>query len=258
MYGGFQQQQFQRNQPQQHQQMQMQPFGGRQDPFSELEDMMMMSPFGMLGGRSRGPSGGLFGDMFGQMDSMMRSMDEQMRGGMSPGGGGMMMSSSSCGGGGGGGGYSCQTMVFSSSRGPDGQMRTEHFSSSAVGDTGGRMREVQQAYSNSDTGVDKMSFERQMDGRGRKAVKERSHTGEVRETDMYRGMNEDDYGQFEQEWNSRSSGLPQHARGMGRPMLNNSAGYPPSRYQQQPQLALPPHQQQYRQQYNSGRGNSWR
>merc|ERR1719242_3015767 len=104
-----------------------------------------------------------------------------------------MMSSS-----GGSGGYSCQTMLHSSTMGPDGQMRTEKFSSSAVGNHDGQMQEVQQAYSNTDTGINKMSLERQMEGRGRKMVKEQHrHTGEERHTDMYKGMSEEQYADFD-------------------------------------------------------------
>merc|ERR1712172_248219 len=104
-------------------------------------------------------------------------------------------------------------MMFSSTMGPDGQMRTEKFSSSAVGNHDRQMREVQQAYSNSDTGIYKMSLERQLDGRGRKMVKEHHrHTGEERHTDMYKGMSEEQYPDFDRDWQQRSvAQLPQHA-----------------------------------------------
>merc|ERR1719188_2332875 len=128
------------------------------------------------------------------------------------GGNGMMMSGMSAGG---GAGYSCQTMCFSSSMGADGKVHTERFSSSAVGDYNGRMQEVQQAYSNSSTGIDKMSLERQLEGRGRKMVKEHNrNSGEERNTDMYRGMSEEQYPDFERQWNERAAPrLPQHAAG---------------------------------------------
>mmetsp|Transcript_66485 Transcript_66485/g.168470 ORF Transcript_66485/g.168470 Transcript_66485/m.168470 type:complete len:291 (-) Transcript_66485:115-987(-) len=237
---------------QQQQQQQMQPFGAQQDPFGQSGGMMM-SPFGMFGGGG----GGLMGGMFGQMNAMMQDMNSMMLGGGGsmqgmaggPGSGMMMLGSSS----GGGGGFSCQSMTFSSSMGQDGQMRSERFSSSTVGDMSGKMREVQQAYSNTDTGMNKMSMERQMDGRGRKLVKESSSvTGEERQTDLYRGMDEEQYPQFEQDWNRRAvPRLPQHAQGMQHSMLGNGSagsGYP-ARGQVQQQQALPVPSQQQQQQY---------
>lgn len=229
MFGGFG---GQPSQPQQGMQPQgqLQPFGGR-DPFGEMGGMMH-SPFGMLGQRpGAAGGGGLFGSLFGQMDQMMRDMDGMMMGrggsmqGMAgQGGSSMMMMGSSAGG---GGGYSCQTMMFSSAMGADGQMRTERFSSSSVGDVNGQMRETQQAYANSGTGMNKMSLERQMEGRGRKMVKEHSAvTGEERHTDMYKGMSEDQYSQFESDWNGRAvPRLPPHAQGMQQAMLGNGGGH---------------------------------
>merc|ERR1719183_3377756 len=76
------------------------------------------------------------------------------------------------GGGGDEGGFSCQTMMISSHIGEDGQRHTERFSSSSIGDRSRRLAETQQAYSNTSTGMDKMSLERQMGERGRKMVKE--------------------------------------------------------------------------------------
>jgi len=210
---------------------QIQPFGGR-DPFGEMDSMM--SPFGMFGGGRGG--GGMFGDLFGEMDRMMGQMDGMMmghggsmQGSMRGAGSGMMMMGSSNGG---GGGYSCQTMVMSSSMGQDGRMRTEQFSSSTVGDHNGRMREVQQAYTNSHTGVNKMSLERQLGEKGRKMVKEQNKaTGEERTADMYKGMSEEEYPEFERDWNARAAPrLPQHSQGMRPYMLSDGAagpaGYP--------------------------------
>eukprot|EP00932_Pfiesteria_piscicida_P002442 SRR837773.12378.p1 GENE.SRR837773.12378~~SRR837773.12378.p1 ORF type:complete len:239 (-),score=54.87 SRR837773.12378:17-661(-) len=190
--------------------------------------------------------------MFGQMDSMMRDMDSMMRNGgamqgmAQHGGSGMMMMSSSNGG---GGGFTSQTMMFSSTMGQDGQVRTERFSSSTVGDMAGRMREVQQAYSNSGTGTQKMSLERQLEGRGRKVVKERSlATGEERQTDLYKGMSEEHEEEFERDWSTRAAPrLPQHARGMQQFMLGDGAGgYPTQAQAGAPRRqALPPAPQQY-------------
>ncbi|CAE7261166.1 unnamed protein product [Symbiodinium pilosum] len=189
-----------------------------QDPFGiGMFDDMMMQPFGGP------PAGGLFGSMFGQMNRMMQEMDTmmgaQMRGGMMgpmgpdmfDGGRGSMMMMSGFGGGG-NGSFSSQTFSFSSHMGADGQVHTEQFASSAVGDRSQNMHEVQQAYSNSRTGQDKMSLERQLDGRGRKMVKERTRgTGEERQTDMFKGMSENDAADFDQDWLRRAvPALPQH------------------------------------------------
>merc|ERR1740127_446115 len=103
------------------------------------------------------------------MDTMARGGGGQISQARGSGAGGMMFQGA---GAGGGGNYSCQTMVFSSTMGRDGQMHTEQFASSGVGDYNGQMQEVQQAYSNSSTGMDKMSLEQQLQGRGRKMVKE--------------------------------------------------------------------------------------
>ncbi|CAJ1344600.1 unnamed protein product [Effrenium voratum] len=179
-----------------------------QDPFG----MFDMQPFG------GGGFGGLFGSMFGQMNQMMQEMER-----MGPGFPGAVMNS------GNGGSFSCQTFSFSSRMGPDGQMHTEQFASSAVRDRRRDMHEVQQAYSNSSTGVDKMSLERQLEGRARKTVKERTRgTMEERQTDMFRGMDEADAADFDSQWQQRAApSLPRHqgfarmlgdARGPGRQM----------------------------------------
>merc|ERR1719321_40737 len=142
---------------------------------------------GMFGGRGMGGMGG-----------MMSAMQNMPRGG--PGG---QMSSS--------------MMVMSSQMGPDGRMHTERFAESTVSD--GRARESQQAYSNSRTGMDKMGLERQLGERGRKMVKERNHfSGEERQTNLLRGMDESHQGQFDQDWQQqaghfRHPGFGQYDRG---------------------------------------------
>eukprot|EP00411_Alexandrium_monilatum_P002932 CAMPEP_0175189752 /NCGR_PEP_ID=MMETSP0093-20121207/4088_1 /TAXON_ID=311494 /ORGANISM="Alexandrium monilatum, Strain CCMP3105" /LENGTH=294 /DNA_ID=CAMNT_0016482553 /DNA_START=1 /DNA_END=885 /DNA_ORIENTATION=+ len=141
----------------------------------------------------------------------MRQMNSPMDGMIPMGGGGsqvMMMSSS----GGGSGAFSSNTMVMSSTIGADGQVHTEHYSSSAVGDHGRRISEVQQAYRNSTTGVDKMSLERQMLDQGRKMVKERNrHSGEERTTDLFRGIEAEEADDFERRWQGEAKPhLPSH------------------------------------------------
>lgn len=183
----------------------------QRDPFG-MDDMMM--PFdGRPGGF--GGFGGFFGSMFGQMNQMMEEMDQMMMNQQRGMPGAAMNSMPS-------GGFSCQTFSFSSRMGPDGQMHTEQYASSAVGDQSRDMHEVQQMYSNSSTGVDKMSMERQLEGRARKMVKERTRsTMEERQTDMYRGMNEEDATEFDRHWQERAAPhLPQHQQGFSR-MLGN-------------------------------------
>jgi hypothetical protein len=197
------------------------------DPFAQMDAMMgqmMMSPFGGMGGRGSrgmGMGGGIFGELDGMMEQMMGG---GMMGPMGPGGmHGQMMSMSS--GSGGQGGFSCQTMMMSSSMGADGQRHTEHFSSSTVGDRGRNVAEIQQAYSNSGTGVDKMSMERQMNDRGRKMVKEYNRqTGEERNTDLFRGMTENESGAFDSQWQQTAQPyVPPHAD-MRQLTLQNAAG----------------------------------
>jgi len=216
MLGGRYVQQAQPGQPQRPATSQeLAPFGGGHDPFAAF-DGMMLSPFG---GPRRSSGGGLFGDVFGHMDQMMQEMNSMVHG---PGGQRSMAEFGSGNGmlfrgmgAGGGGSYSCQTMMFSSTMGRDGQMHTEKFASSSVGDFNQHMQEVQQAYSNSSTGVDKMSLERQLQGRGRKMVKEYSRqTGEERHTDLCRGMTEGQYQEFDRQWQAQAvPRLPQHQAG---------------------------------------------
>mmetsp|Transcript_7271 Transcript_7271/g.17615 ORF Transcript_7271/g.17615 Transcript_7271/m.17615 type:complete len:275 (-) Transcript_7271:578-1402(-) len=168
------------------------------DPFAAMEQRMsQMMGGGMLGGFGFGG-----GDPFGGMSSSS-----------------MQMMSSSSDGSAGGPGFrsSSSTMVFSSKMGPDGQMHTERYSSSAVRAGQKNAFEQQQAYSNSSTGVDKMSMERQHGSRGRKMVKEYSHaSGEDRQTEYLRGIEDHQKQQFDDHWRSHiAPNMPKHMGGMG-------------------------------------------
>jgi len=265
---------------------QIQPYGHDRarghDPFNLL-DNMMMSPFGSFGGPG---GGGMFGPggggMFGHMSQMMQEFDTMSHGAggqmsaMEGGPGANMMFRGM--GAGGGGGFSSQTFVMSSTMGADGQMHTEKFASSSTGDHGRQMRETQQAYSNSSTGMDKMSLEQELRGRGRKMVKEYTrHTGEERTTDMYKGMTEEQAPEFTQQWQSQAvPHLPAHYGGGVRALMGSSAssstgqrrlagGYPGSSVQQQalpaPLQALPAAQQAHgsrqQQAHGSRQHSSW-
>merc|ERR1719453_1268633 len=114
----------------------------------------------------------------------------------------------------GGGSFSSQVMV-SSRMGEDGKMHTEKYHESSV--NAGNLRERQQAYSNSRSGMDKMALKRHIDERGRKMVRERNrHSGEERQTQLLRGMEEDHVGQFDQDWHAKAgrAGL-QHGAPLG-------------------------------------------
>eukprot|EP00927_Polykrikos_kofoidii_P035979 TRINITY_DN30444_c0_g1_i1.p1 TRINITY_DN30444_c0_g1~~TRINITY_DN30444_c0_g1_i1.p1 ORF type:complete len:277 (-),score=40.57 TRINITY_DN30444_c0_g1_i1:85-852(-) len=180
------------------------PFGGGGDLFGGGGLFGGGDPFKEFGAD---PFGGGAMQRFDEMaQSMMRGMPSGgLGGGMMGGPGGGMM--------GGNGQYSCQTFAMSSVRGADGKMHTERFASSDVGNRAHGIREAQQAYSNSTTGVDKMGLERQLGDRARKMVKERNRsTAEERSTEMYRGMDESAAGAFEHDFSSNAHHMPQHMR----------------------------------------------
>merc|ERR1719408_484958 len=106
----------------------------------------------------------------------------------------------------GGGSFSSSVMCFSSRMGPDGKMHTEKYAESSA--QNGHLKERQQAYSNSSTGMDKMALERHISDRGRKMVRERDNrSGEERQTQLFRGMSEDQAGAFDRDWHSQARGL---------------------------------------------------
>jgi hypothetical protein len=153
-------------------------------------DMLPGDPF--KGIRSLSSSGS--GDaLFGQMDDLMA---KAMSGDGFPRGGS----------------YSSKTMMYTAKRGSDGKMHSERFTSSTVGVPERNIRETQQAYSSSTSGTDKMALERQIGNQGRKQVKERSRlSGEERDTEMLRGMNEAQACQFDDRWRREAAPhLPSH------------------------------------------------
>mmetsp|Transcript_137696 Transcript_137696/g.357707 ORF Transcript_137696/g.357707 Transcript_137696/m.357707 type:complete len:269 (+) Transcript_137696:105-911(+) len=208
-------------------------FGGGRDPFAEFG---RMDPFG-------GPGGG-FGSLMKQFDEMTKGMGMGMGGfqGGGLGGGGTM--------GMGNGQYSCQSFAMCSRMGPDGNMHTERFANSEVGNRAHGIREAQQAYSNSSLGVDKMGLERQMGDRGRKVVRERNrHTMEERSTEMFKGMDESGRDHFDRSFGDKAHHLPQHSRfdaqalaagafggGGGRQMaaIGGPSGHAPQRHRSVP------------------------
>merc|ERR1719511_295248 len=191
------------------------PVGDRRSyPFSHFDDMFA------------GPSGSLIGfggcdgsaGLFGMMDQMMMGMNEGSAGS---------------------GGFSSSTMMMSMNIGPDGQVHTEKFASSSVGDRDKRIAETQQAYSNSSTGADKMSLERQMQDRGRKMVKERINGGDERQTEMFRGFDESQAHEFDQQWQQHAAPhLRNHFSGV--PQLMAAPQRVPEQLTNAPQYAAAP------------------
>ncbi|CEM38380.1 unnamed protein product [Vitrella brassicaformis CCMP3155] len=165
-------------------------------------DMMPFDSFFPRGERS-----GMMGMMggFPSFDSLMPRFGSVM-GRMGDGIEGMMAHQ-----GGGGGFYSSQVMMMKQSTGQDGQVHTEKYAQSTMGDHQEGLRETQQAYTNSSTGVDKMALERHLRERGRKVIKERNrHSGQERETDLYKGMTEHQAPQFDADFEARRRhSLPQ-------------------------------------------------
>lgn len=91
----------------------------------------------------------------------------------------------------------------------------------SVGRDGRKVREVQQSYSNTASGLQKASIERGLDARARKIVKER-YKGSERSTDMFQNLNENQASQFDREWDEHSAALPPHLRtNMGHNLLRS-------------------------------------
>merc|ERR1719401_2583769 len=152
---------------------------------------------------------------------MTRGMMQDFGSGFGGGGSGSRGSS------GGGGSYACQTFAMSSVMGPDGKMHTERYASSDVGNRQAGIREAQQAYSNSSTGIDKMGLERQLGDRARKMVKERDRsTMEERSTEMFRGMDESGRDSFDRDFGGKAHLMPQHPRLDQRALMGLAAGMP--------------------------------
>jgi hypothetical protein len=113
----------------------------------------------------------------------------------------------------GGGRYACQSFAMCSRTGPDGKTHTERYANSEVGNQAQGIREAQQAYSNSSTGVDKLGLERQLGDRGRKLVTERNRNSrEERCTELFRGMDESGREAFGHDFEAQAHHLPQRPR----------------------------------------------
>lgn len=184
-------------------------FQSRAPAFAAMDEMMNRSmPFPDAFGQMGPFGGGHAGDtLFRQMDDIMATVKA---GGSLPGGGS----------------YSSKTMMYSSKRGSDGNVHSERFTSSTVGVPQRSIRETQQAYSNSATGIDKMALERQLGEQGRKVVKERSRrSGEERDTQMFRGMTEEHAPRFEERWHTEAAPyIPSHNMNRSKPLTSGGLG----------------------------------
>eukprot|EP00930_Biecheleria_cincta_P066652 TRINITY_DN5286_c0_g1_i1.p1 TRINITY_DN5286_c0_g1~~TRINITY_DN5286_c0_g1_i1.p1 ORF type:complete len:267 (-),score=65.86 TRINITY_DN5286_c0_g1_i1:187-921(-) len=109
--------------------------------------------------------------------------------------------------------YSVQTASMSAFVGEDGQVHTEQFASSDVGDRDHDIRETHQAYSNSATGEQKRALEQHLGPRGVKTVKKRGGHDAVEEsTEMFLGMENTTEARdvFTKDFSSKAQHLPEH------------------------------------------------
>jgi hypothetical protein len=115
---------------------------------------------------------------------------------------------------------SSSVMAMSGFTDKDGKMQTEKYSSSSIQDFNKKAKEMQSAYSNSSTGIDKAGLERQYGEQGTKTIKEYDNTsGQGRERQLLRGMQEGEVGGFEERWsNDVAPGMPKHHWGLGNPL----------------------------------------
>eukprot|EP00931_Biecheleriopsis_adriatica_P026499 TRINITY_DN16130_c0_g1_i1.p1 TRINITY_DN16130_c0_g1~~TRINITY_DN16130_c0_g1_i1.p1 ORF type:complete len:245 (-),score=60.38 TRINITY_DN16130_c0_g1_i1:14-748(-) len=122
--------------------------------------------------------------------------------------------------------YSVQSASMSSWLGDDGQIHTEQFASSDVGDRGHDIRETHQAYSNTCTGEQKRALEQHLGQRGVKSVKQRAGPSAAEESrDMFLGLESaEEREEFKQDFASKAKHLPDHQSFTGRFFQDFGAG----------------------------------
>lgn len=109
--------------------------------------------------------------------------------------------------------YSVQTASMSAFVDKDGQVQTEQFASSDVGDRDHEIRETHQAYSNSATGEQKRALEQHLGPRGVKTVKKRGGYNATEDSiDMFQGMENTAAARdtFAEDFKSKAEHLPEH------------------------------------------------
>lgn len=87
----------------------------------------------------------------------------------------------------------------------DGKPEKEVYQSQAInhyGQDGHKIHERQEAYKNEGAGIEKAAKQRMFDDRGHKYIKERNRiTGEQNEHNLFKGMDENQLGEFESKFN---------------------------------------------------------
>jgi hypothetical protein len=157
----------------------------------------------------------------------------------------------------GAGSYIQQSYVSSVKYNKDGQPEKETYKTQMIRQTdkdGKRIQETQQAYQNSQTGIEKASHERLLNDRGHKVVKQRNRNqGEELEHNYFKGIGENDLQQFENEYNDYRGKVKfqdnyKALEGMNRRINsnlalsgnnNNTTSTTTNNYRRPPQNALP-------------------
>ena len=109
----------------------------------------------------------------------------------------------------------------------DGRSHRESYQSQTIKQTdrdGRRIQESQQAYQNTKTGIEKASHERLLNDKGHKIVKQRNkNIREQYEHNYFKGMNENDLAQFDNEYNDyrRKINFDKNYKVIGRQKMNN-------------------------------------
>eukprot|EP00931_Biecheleriopsis_adriatica_P105822 TRINITY_DN80344_c0_g1_i1.p1 TRINITY_DN80344_c0_g1~~TRINITY_DN80344_c0_g1_i1.p1 ORF type:complete len:233 (-),score=60.63 TRINITY_DN80344_c0_g1_i1:98-796(-) len=130
--------------------------------------------------------------------------------------------------------YRSQTYVSSQTMDADGQVHTERYASSAVGDLGAEAQEVNQAYANSRLNIERTGLERVFHDKGKKVVRERrmkdGHDAKakehvkVEEKTLFKGMVAEEAPDFEKTWQEHAvPTLPQQKTFFQR--LTDAAGW---------------------------------
>ncbi|CAE8688533.1 unnamed protein product [Polarella glacialis] len=108
--------------------------------------------------------------------------------------------------------YSVQTATMSSFVDENGQMHTEQFASSDVGNSEHNIRETHQAYSNSDTGVNKCALEQHLGPQAVKTVKKRDKDAKEDTSEMFLGVQHTVLSKdsFNKDFAAKARYLPEH------------------------------------------------
>eukprot|EP00743_Colponemidia_sp_Colp-15_P007249 GILK01007827.1.p1 GENE.GILK01007827.1~~GILK01007827.1.p1 ORF type:complete len:248 (+),score=33.99 GILK01007827.1:111-746(+) len=119
--------------------------------------------------------------------------------------------------------FHSQTFIYSSTMGEDGRQHAEQYCQTRNGAivNGRKMSEAQQSYSNSRTGIQKLGWERRLDSKARKVVKERNRDGEEICRDMRDNLEEDELEEFDRDWRGLTPSLTFSERPSRRPAVES-------------------------------------